>query len=78
MLMNIAIKDISDHLANRLKERAAHNSRTPEDEARAILEQALGPETTVNGPTAVLEELRRLGVQTTSNSVEIIRADRDR
>ncbi len=77
--MNIAIPNASNLLVERLKERAAQNHRSPEEEARVILEQALVTEPSpTKGPAAVLEELRKLGVKTAPNSTEIIRADRDR
>jgi plasmid stability protein len=78
LLMNIAIKNASDLLVERLNRRAALNRRTPEDEARAILEQALADAPPVTGPAAVAAEIRSLGLRTPSESVEIIREFRDR
>lgn len=76
--MNIAIKNASDLLVERLNRRAALNRRTPEDEARAILEEALSRPETSKDPADLLRELRSLGVKTKTDSTEIIRADRDR
>lgn len=77
--MNIAIKNASDLMVERLNERAALHNRTPEDEARAILEEALQPHQQAPvGIEAVAAEIRKLGLRTPSESVQIIREDRDR
>ncbi len=76
--MNIAIKNPSASMMARLNQRAAMNKRTPEDEARVILEEALCLAERPIGPAAVLEELRKRGLHTPSESVQIIREDRDR
>jgi|LauGreSuBDMM15SN_2_FD.fasta_scaffold1539482_2 plasmid stability protein len=77
--MNIAIKNPSASMMARLNQRAAMNKRTPEDEARVILEEALAPsQKTPVGIEAVAAEIRKLGLRTPSESVQIIREDRDR
>ena len=56
-----------------------HEQRTPDDEARVILEEALAPsQKTPVGIEAVAAEIRKLGLRTPSESVQIIREDRDR
>ena len=76
--MNISIKNPSEKLVQRLSERAARHNRAPEDEARGILEEALGGGEGLVGPVALLAELRSLGVRTKTNSYDIVREDRNR
>jgi antitoxin FitA len=76
--MDISLKTLSDTLAERLKRRAESHNRTPEDEALVILEDALCQEKQSTGPAAVAEAIRKLGLRTPSESVDIIRQFRDR
>lgn len=86
--MNISIKNPPDKLVQRLKERAERHKRTPEDEAllileealleEALLEEALGSSEQPSGAAAVVAELRKLGLSTPADAVQIIRHYRDR
>jgi plasmid stability protein len=76
--MNISIKNPSERLVERLRQRAARHNRSPDDEARVILEEALGETGGETGPAALLAELRKRGVKTRTNSTDLIRSDRDR
>ncbi len=76
MPVNIAIKGLSDVMASRLRQRAAEHSRTAEEEARAILEAGLMAEKP-RTLQELHEKVRALGVHTPSDSVAIIREDRD-
>ncbi len=72
--MNLSIKNAPDHVVERLKQRAERNHRSLQGELLAIIEDAARAE----GPRAVFEEIRALGLRTPGDSVDIIRADRDR
>jgi antitoxin FitA len=72
--LNLSIKNAPDALVDRLKRRAERNHRSLQGELMAIIEEAVRAE----GPRAVFEELRASGLRSPGDSVEIIRADRDR
>ena len=76
MPMDIAIKGLSDVMANKLQKRAAEHSRTAEEEARAILEAGLAAERP-RTLKELHEKVRALGLHTPSDSVAILREDRD-
>jgi plasmid stability protein len=75
MSVNLSIKNVPDELADRLRERAKRNHRSLQGELLAVLEAALKPQ----GIT--VEELHRrgkaLGLRGASESVAMIREDRD-
>lgn len=76
MATNLSIKNAPDEVVHRLKQRAARHHRSLQGELLAILEEA------VREPCAltvdqVLAEVRRLGLATPSESVTMLRADRD-
>ena len=76
MPVNLSIKNAPDDVVARLKARAAKNHRSLQGEVLSILEEAVkGP------PTLTVEEflaeLERIGLRTPSESVEMIREDRD-
>ena len=72
--MNLSIKNAPDQVVERLKRRAERNHRSLQGELLAIIEDAAR----ADGPVAVFEEIRALGLRTPADSVDIIRADRDR
>jgi plasmid stability protein len=76
MPVNLSIKNAPDEIVVRLKERAARNHRSLQGEMLAIIEEAVS-EPTTRTPREILAEVRRLGLQTPAESVEIIRAHRD-
>ena len=76
MPINLSIKNAPDEIVVRLKERAARNQRSLQGEMLAIIEEAVSEPTTLT-PREILAEVRRLGLQTPAESVEIIRAHRD-
>ena len=76
MPINLSIKNAPDDLVVRLKERAAKNHRSLQGEMLAIIEEAVREPTTLT-PRDVLAEVRRLGLRTPAEAVEIIRAHRD-
>lgn len=77
MPVNLSIKNAPEDLIERVRERAKRNHRSLQGEVLAILEEEVGsgPKKT---PREILDEVRRLGVKTPSESVAMIREDRDR
>lgn len=72
--MNLSIKNAPESVVERLRQRAERNHRSLQGELLAIIEDAARAE----GPRAVFEEIRASGLRTPGDSVDIIRADRDR
>lgn len=75
MSVNLSIKNVPEHLAQRLRERAARNHRSIQGELMAILEETLG----ANAKTVddIYAEVVRLGLATPDDSVKMLREDRD-
>jgi plasmid stability protein len=73
----LLVRNVDDHLIHRLKERAAAHGRSAEAEHRLILEQALASGARSFAERAA-EWRRRTGGRETTDSAELIRADRDR
>jgi antitoxin FitA len=73
----LLVRKVDDDLIRRLKQRAAAAGRSVEAEHRALLEAALRP-----GAVGFAERARELRGRTrgrkTTDSAELIRADRDR
>jgi len=72
--MNLSIKNVPDVVVERLKKRAERNHRSLQGELMAIITDAVRAE----GPRAVFEEIRARGLRSPGDSVDIVRADRDR
>ena len=51
-MASLTIRNLDDRTKNRLRVRAAHNSRSMEDEARTILRKALSEEASGSGNLA--------------------------
>lgn len=77
MPVTLSIKHAPDHVVQRLRERAARHHRSLQGELLAIIEAAAREAPPVDS-MALLEDIRALGIKTPSDSVEILRADRDR
>lgn len=77
MPVTLSIKHAPDDVVQRLRERAARNHRSLQGELLAIIEDAAREKPLVNA-MELLAKIRALGIVTPSDSVEIIRADRDR
>jgi len=79
MGVNISIKNVPEEKLERLKQRAKFNHRSLQGELLALIDAAVGEKP--NG-TMTLAELaergRKLGLKTPSESVQMIREDRDR
>ena len=76
MPVNLSIKNAPDHVVARLRERAKRRHRSLQGELLAIIEAA-AQEGQPATASEVLAEVRRLGLQTPSEAVAIIRNDRD-
>ena len=76
MPVNLSIKNVPDHVVERLRNRAARNHRSLQGELMAILERTVGPEKQITLAEAN-EMARALGLSTPSESVAMIREDRD-
>jgi plasmid stability protein len=76
MPVNLSIKNAPDEIVERLRARAAKNHRSLQGELLAIVEEAVRQPANLT-PREVLAEVRRLGLQTPAEAVEIIRAHRD-
>ncbi len=73
--MNLSIKNVPEETVKRLRDRARRNHRSLQGELLAILDGALQP-----SPLSLAEareRLARLHLRTPSESVAMIREDRD-
>ena len=71
--VTLSVKNVPADLAKRLKSRAERNHRSLQGELRAILEDA-GHEITISEIAAIV---KKIGLSTRSESVQMIREDRD-
>ena len=74
--MNLSIKNVPEDLVERLRARAGANHRSLQGELLSIVESALRE----TGPLSfneISQRVVRLGLTTPSESVRIIRQDRD-
>jgi plasmid stability protein len=76
MPVNLSIKNTPDEVAERLRRRAERNRRSLQGELLAIVEAAVRDEIAAS-PTAVLNEVRRLGLKTPDEATQILRDARD-
>lgn len=74
MPVTLSVKNVPDNLADRLRKQAARHHRSLQGELMAILEEAAQPTITID---ELAEKVRALGLRTPSESVAMIRADRD-
>ena len=78
MGVNLSIKNVPAEKVALLKQRAKNNHRSLQGELMAIIDQAAN----IPRKTITIDELaengRRLGLRTESESVQMIREDRDR
>jgi len=77
MSVNLSIKNAPDDVVQRLRERAAKNHRSLQGELMAIIEEAAEQVEPLT-PLQFVARVRRLNLHTSSDSVDIIRADRER
>ncbi len=76
MPVNLSIKNVPDHLAERLRERASASHRSMQGELMAILEEAL-EESRPLAPAELLALVRELVVETKREATGDISRDRD-
>jgi plasmid stability protein len=76
MPVNLSIKNVPDHLAEEVRKRAAKHHRSLQGELISILEETVAQEKGMT-PAGFLKELRALRLKTPSESLKIIRRDRD-
>ncbi len=76
MPVNLSIKNAPDDVVRRLRLRAERNHRSLQGELMAIIETAVAKEHFLT-PLELLEEVRKLGLNSSSEATDIIRADRD-
>ena len=74
--VNLSIKNAPDEVVQRLRERAQRNHRSLQGELMAIIEDAVQPVQRLT-PQDYLAEIRKLGLNSPNEAVEMIRADRD-
>jgi plasmid stability protein len=76
MPVNLSIKNAPDQIVQRLRQRAERHHRSLQGELLAIIEAAVREDRPA-GPADILAEVRILGLQTPSEAVALVRADRD-
>jgi plasmid stability protein len=76
MPVNLSIKNVPDHVAEGVRKRAAKHHRSLQGELISILEETVTQEKRMT-PAGLLKEIRALGLNTPSESLEIIRRDRN-
>ncbi len=75
-MVSLSIKSVPNHLAKALRTRAEHNNRSMQGELMHILETAVWPKPF--DAIALRKRLDAIGLKTPSESVAMIREDRDR
>ena len=76
MSVNLSIKNVPDKIAEQLKMRAAKNHRSLQGELMSIIEAAVANNEAMT-PFELLNEIRSLGLNTPSESRDMVRDDRD-
>jgi plasmid stability protein len=76
MSVNLSIKNVPDHLAEKLRRRAVSHHRSLQGELLSILEEsvAVAPSMT---PAEVLARVREMDLYTPEESAEFVREDRN-
>jgi plasmid stability protein len=76
MAVDLLIKDVPEALVDRLRQRAVRARRSLQEELLVILRDAVAARITLE-PGEVLQRVSDLGVRTPTESVAMIRGDRD-
>ena len=76
MPVNLSIKNVPDHVAEEVRKRAAKHHRSLQGELISILEETVAQEKRMT-PAEFLKEIRAFSLKTPSESLKIIRRDRD-
>lgn len=77
MAVNLSVKNVPDHIAERLRRRAAKHHRSLQGELMAILEESLVARDRSLAPVEVLAAVRASGLQTPAEAVKFVREDRN-
>ena len=75
MPKTLSIKNVADHIYERLCRRAERHHRSLQGELMAIIEAGLIENETIT-PGALLDEVRKTNLSTPSESAEFVRQDR--
>jgi antitoxin FitA len=74
-MTNLSIKNVPEELVAQLRERAREHHRSLQGELMAILEDSVRPELmTID---EVYQQVKKLGIQTDSDSAAMVRENRD-
>ena len=76
MPVNLSIKNVPEHLAERLRERASHSHRSLQRELMVILQEAVTRPRRLS-IEQVLQRVRNLELRTPSEAAAMVREDRD-
>ncbi|HUL08106.1 MAG TPA: hypothetical protein VLV76_17420 [Candidatus Acidoferrum sp.] len=76
--MEVLVRDLKPATVERLKERARQHNRSLQGEAKAILEQAAAAYTMEEARTAARRWQKRTARTNRTDSVDLLREDRDR
>jgi antitoxin FitA len=76
MAVNLSIKNVPDHLAEKLRQCAARHHRSLQGELVAILEESVASERQLT-PAEFLKRIKGSGLQTPEESLKFVRKDRD-
>jgi plasmid stability protein len=76
MAVNLSIKKVPDHIAERLRSRAIRHHRSLQGELLAVLEESVASERILS-PSELLSALRKSGLKTGEESAKLIRKERD-
>ena len=77
MAVNLSIKNVPEELAEQLRRRARRHHRSLQKELLAILEEAVFGAPKRLSLEEAYRQVRRLKLQTESESVRMVREDRD-
>jgi plasmid stability protein len=76
MPVNLSVKSVPDHVAERLRRRAVRNHRSLQGELLSILTQAAETDGGLS-PATLLGLVRMSNLKTPDESADIVRVDRD-
>jgi plasmid stability protein len=76
MPVNLSVKNVPDHIAERLRQRAAKHHRSLQGELIAILEENVTTKRSLT-PLELLSEVRASALHTPEESADFIRKERD-
>jgi len=78
MGVNLSIKNVPEGEVDRLRARAKRNHRSLQGELRAIIQEAVGLPQKAITVEELIDMGRKSGLRTPSESVRMVREDRDR